>query len=264
MYKKLFICIILVAVMVCMTAYATTEGEKVKTIDEVIAETSNETSSTIAESNQFVDNLKEITDFSEPIDGVKPITKNIKSVVAVVVQVLAYVVTAFMALRVLLDLTYITIPFLRTMLSNGYVGNPKAGESRRDNSFLSGSFGDESEGFGGRYGSGSRFGMGGRYGDISGGMYNNTTANRGMKQSLLGRVQWVSYAALNAVANETTIDSDGKTRSPYWMYGKDMLIFLVVTPVLVILAVTGSLASLGFAVGDFLVSAIDKLGGMIK
>jgi cytochrome c oxidase assembly factor CtaG len=68
-------------------------------------------------------------------------------------------------------------------------------------------------------------------------------------QPARGRIQWVSNAALNAVATESTVGPDGKANGPFKTYIKDMVVVLVLTPVLLVLALTGVLADLGFVIG---------------
>lgn len=79
----------------------------------------------------------------------------------------------------------------------------------------------------------------------------------------MGRIQWVSTAALNAVASETTVGPNGKPINPLRPYAKDMVVILVLAPVFLVLAVTGALTDLGLLVGELLANAISNIGGMI-
>ena len=79
----------------------------------------------------------------------------------------------------------------------------------------------------------------------------------------MGRAQWVSNAALNAVASENVPGPDGKPQSAYRLYTKEMAVVLVITPVLLTLAITGTLTNLGFLIGDVLAQGISNLGSMI-
>ena len=65
-------------------------------------------------------------------------------------------------------------------------------------------------------------------------------------QPAMGRIQWVSNAALNAAAAESVVGPDGKAVSPFKAYMKDMTVVLVITPVLLVLAISGALTDLGF------------------
>jgi len=91
-------------------------------------------------------------------------------------------------------------------------------------------------------------GMAGMHGGMVGGaMQGNQMAMQ--NQPARGRIQWVSNAALNAVATESTVGPDGKANGPFKTYIKDMVVVLVLTPVLLVLAFTGVLADLGFVIG---------------
>ena len=79
-----------------------------------------------------------------------------------------------------------------------------------------------------------------------------------------GRIQLVSKAALDAAANEGTVDPNtSKTRGLISLYMKGMGLKLILIPVLLILVVTGSLTNLGFVVADVLVAVIRLLGEML-
>lgn len=80
---------------------------------------------------------------------------------------------------------------------------------------------------------------------------------------MIGRIQWVSNAALNAVAAESSVDPQtGKAVSPFKLYVKDMAVTLVAVPILLVLAITGALTNLGFLIGKAVAAAVGKLGGM--
>ena len=186
----------------------------------------------------------------------------IKKVAGIIVTWLSYFLVAFLVVRVVLDLTYIALPFTRSILANGYGGNAAAG---------GGGMGMQQPGMGGMGmgGMGMGAGMGGMgMGGMGMGM-NRMGMNRmgmggmgGMQggqmgaNPAMGRVQWVSSAALNAVASESMPGPDGKPQSALKYYAKDMTIVLVVTPILLTLAITGVLSSLGFLLGDLLGKAI--------
>ena len=76
-------------------------------------------------------------------------------------------------------------------------------------------------------------------------------------------MQWVSNAALNAVAGENIVGPDGKAVSPFKLYIKDMIVVLILVPILITLAVTGALTSLGFVIAQVVVDGIAKIGSMI-
>ena len=108
-------------------------------------------------------------------------------------------------------------------------------------------------------------GMGGMNSGLGAGMGSygmNRGMNQGMgqanQQSPAGQIQWVSNAAMNAVAMEQS-----SRISALRIYAKDMVIVLVVTPILLVLAISGSLMNLGFLLGDLLVNAVSNIGGML-
>jgi hypothetical protein len=78
-----------------------------------------------------------------------------------------------------------------------------------------------------------------------------------------GRTQWVSEAALNAVAAGKSVDQNNKAVSPLKAYTKDMIPTLVITPILLVLAITGVLTDLGFLLGDVIANAIGGISSML-
>ena len=89
----------------------------------------------------------------------------------------------------------------------------------------------------------------------------HTMANNA--NNVIGNIQFVSNAALNAAASESAIGPDGKSQSPIKVYFKDMAVTLVVTPILVLLAATGVLTQFGLLLGNYIGAAIEKIGSMI-
>lgn len=220
----------------------------------------------------FIAGINKAADLSGQVDGVEEATSGLRFVAAWVVQVLAYGLTVLLAVRVMLDLTYIGLPFTRSFLANGYAGNAQAGAGGMPNSMQGG----PGMGMGGMGGMGMGGGYGGRYGGMGGmgmggmgmgggmGMQGGMQpANMNQGNNIAGRIQWVSNAALNAVAGESTVDPSGKPVGPFKRYMKDMVVVLVMVPILITLAVTGTLTSLGFLIGDLLVDAISGIGDML-
>ena len=81
--------------------------------------------------------------------------------------------------------------------------------------------------------------------------------------NMAGRVQFVSNAALNAVAAQSQVDPQtGATVNPYKAYAKDMIVTLIVVPILLILALSGTLMDLGFLAGNAIAEGLQGLGGM--
>ena len=204
------------------------------------------------ENKRFIDGLQGSANVSAEVEGVSNITSGAKTVVAFIVQVLSYLITILLALRIVMDLAFIALPFTRTFLGNGYMGNAQAGAGGLPNSL-------------GMTGGGlgmNRAGMN-RMGGIGGMQSNMSLASPQQQPNASGRVQLVSNAALNAVAGENTVGVDGKAVSPFKLYIKDMTVVLVIVPILITLAVTGALTNLGFTLAQLIVEGISKIGGMI-
>jgi hypothetical protein len=233
---------------------------------------SSQSSSSYTSADEYIENTKNAADLTT-VDtaGADKVNDGIRTVAAFIVRILSYFLTAFLVVRVILDLVYIALPFTRSILSNGYAGNPAAGGS---------GMGMQQPGMGGMgMGAGmGGMGMGGMGGMGGYGMRGGYGMNRmgmggmggmGMQQGqmgaspAMGRVQWVSSAALNAVAAEQMPGPDGKPQSALKAYAKDMMVVLIITPVLLTLAITGVLTNLGFLIGDVIAKGITSIGGMI-
>ena len=207
-----------------------------------------DTPNTYEKNKDYIEGINRASDLiTADVEGVETITSGAKLVAAWIVQVLSYVIIAFLVVRTIIDICFIAIPFTRSFLGNGYSGQA------------------QSSGAGNMGGQGS-YGMRGGYGMFSG---NNNSVMEGQNammnrnSSMVGNIQFVSNAALNAVATESAIGPDGKTQSPYKLYAKDMVVTFITVPILVLLAATGVLNKLGLAIGGFLVDTISKLSSMI-
>ena len=221
----------------------------------------------------YLNELKDATDLSETSATATNVNNALKKLVTIVVQVLAYAVTALLTLRVVIDLMYVAIPFSRTFLGNGYMGNAQVGAGGMPNSQMqggmAGGMGGMQGGMGGmgmsRYGGMGGMGMNRGMGGMAGGMgaMNNQMAGASQQPNMTGRIQWVSNAALNAVAGENIPGPDGRAVSPFKLYVKDMTVVLVITPILLVLAMTGTLTNLGFLLGDAIAKGIAGVGSMI-
>ena len=232
-------------------------------------------------SRDFIASLTDAADMSGTVEGVAEVNAGIKTVASWVIQVMTYAIITLLTLRVVLDLAYIGLPFIRTFLANGYVGNAQAGAGGMPNSMAGGMNGGMMGGpmgggmMGGPMGGGMMGGPmgGGMYGRggygmnrMGGGMMGGMDGQANMHNqggSIMGRIQWVSNAALNAVAAESSVGPDGKANSPFKTYCQDMTVMLVLVPILLTLAVTGTLTNLGFLLGDVIVDAIASIGDVI-
>lgn len=208
----------------------------------------------------LISSVQDAIDLSEVSPGAQKINKGINKVASFIVQVIAYLITAGLVVRIVLDLCYIGLPFTRSFLANGYQGNSQAGAGGMPNQ---GMMGGMNGGMNGGMGMGG-YGMHGGYGmNRMGGMGMGGMQGQMGAQPAMGRIQWVSNAALNAAAAESVVGPDGKAVSPFKAYMKDMTVVLVITPVLLVLAISGALTDLGFLLGDLLANAIEGIGGML-
>ena len=234
--------------------------QQVETETDRTATTENkEPSNDVYDKNRsFIDGLNKAADVSAEVEGVSGVTSGAKTAVAFVVQILAYCITILLALRVVLDLVFIALPFTRTFLGNGYMGNSQAGAGGIPNSMGMGGMGMGGH-YGGRYGG---MGMGMNPG-MAGGMNAGMGMGAGQQPNVTGRIQWVSNAALNAVAGENVVGPNGKAVSSFELYVKDMVVVLVIVPILITLAVTGALTSLGFVIAQLIVDGLGKICNMV-
>ena len=233
--------------------------------------TSGKTNSGYVSGEDFISSLQGSTDLTqhqEVVENAKPVMNKVASII---VQLLSYLITIGLTVRVVLDLTYIVLPFTRSFLSNGYMGNAQAGAGGMPNQAMGGMGGmggmSGGMGMGGGYGMRGGMGMGmNRMGGMSGGMGGMQQGMQGgmnnQNMSRMGETQWVSNAALNAVAAESQPGPDGKAVSPFKLYIKDMTVIMVLTPILLALALTGTLTDLGFLLGDVICAGINSIGGM--
>ena len=208
------------------------------------------TNGNITNQNQ-VDNIKNATDLSSESPAATKINSGISKILSIIVQVIAYAVTALLVLRVLLDVAYIAVPFARTFLSNGYSGNAQA---------AGGGMSNQPAGMGMQGGLGmNSFNSGmNSFNSGIGGM-----AGQGGPSPATGHVQWVSNAALNAVAAEGVVGPNGKAVSAFKVYAKNMIAVLVLAPAFLVLAVTGCLTQFGIFAGELIAKGISSIGSML-
>lgn len=196
----------------------------------------------------------------------------IKKIATIVIQALLYLITFGLTLRIILDLTYIALPFTRGFLANGYTGNTQqanigvgAGGFQPGGGTMPGGLG---------YGGYGGFGGGGMFSRFGGGFrrpFGGDPYNTGMNQGIMGnnlqnaqgRIQLVSNAALNAVVIGGVSDMEGDRVNPIKTYAKDMFQVLIIVPLLLTLAVTGVLPQVGFVIGDYIVEGIKSFGGSL-
>ncbi len=215
---------------------------KANTLDDTIKQ-----SQTVVENMESVDNMTEnsvyveseviykgyediYTSTASPV--VEHVNSKIGAVVKLVIQILSYAIVSFMVLRIMLDLLYIAIPFSRSLLGGGVVENTPV----QTNTMGSFGIGQPTGGFEGMAGP---VGMG----------------NSG--QMSINRTKWVSENAIRAVG------ASYNGENPYKIYVKDMTILLIITPILMVLAISGVLTNLGFILGEVLIEGIESIKNMI-
>lgn len=247
------------------------------TNNETVADSNNSSTTSREQANKdFMDTLNNATNLTTENPTVDKVNTALSKVISIIVQILAYAITAGLTLRVIVDLAFIALPFTRTFLGNGYAGNAQVGNTGMQGGMpgMQGGMGMGQPGMmggmpGGMMGGG--YGMrGGGYG-MRGGMMGGGMAGGmgqpgmmgGPQASSTGRPQLVSTAALNAVAAEQVPTPDGRARNAIKIYASDMVVTLVSIPILLVLAMSGALTQLGLLLGDAIASGIAALGGMV-
>ena len=243
--KRLFALVIIGMLTFSTPVYASTQS-----LDEIVNQIENVESEQPDTGQMDIGNeitsmpvglnyIKEADDLGDLSTAASKINTQLHRAASLVVQVLAYFITAFLAVRVLVDLCYITLPFSRRLLYDN--GNNEMQSS------LSMNMGN-SIGGNGRMSMGSPMGM--------------QTINQNSGGSNR-KIAWVSNAAVRAVALEFEQRQDGMRVNAFRYYAKDMIIVLVVTPILLVLAITGTLTDLGFLLGEMINNVINNMGNMI-
>ena len=116
----------------------------------------------------LINDIKDNLDYSEVnSEVVTQFGKTLNYYVGIVVQCIAYVITAALTLSKLLDIIYVTIPITRTYLANGYMGNAAAAGTPGMGSMMGGGMGMPGAMGGGMMGGGM---MGGGMSSMGGGM----------------------------------------------------------------------------------------------
>jgi len=199
----------------------------------------------------MIDTITDNLNYTTPEDEtVKKFGQMVQKVTSWVVQGLTYVFTGLLVINKLVDLFYVAIPFTRTILANGYMGNANVAGTPQQTMGAYGGYnrGGLFGGFGGsRYGGMGGMGMGG---SMMNGAMDAQIASQ--NQPARSRLQIVSNAALNAVATESVLGPDGQGQSAFKTYTKDMLISLIIAPILVVLSATGAVAKIGFGIGKLI------------
>ena len=226
------------------TAVQTQPQTQVQTQPQTQASQSNNTSNSNSGSIQIdksrskmVNDLAGAADFSGDSQIAKDVQQSIRPYMMAIMQILSWIIVFALGLSVMFDLLYLVALPLRGVLSGGAGATSATSGTATSGSFGGGSFG------GGSFGGGS----------FGGGMSNPTPV-----QPAGGRgFCLVSQEAINAA---TAVDPQtGKTKSSISVYAKTAWLKLVLTPVVLILTVTGSLQQIGFTIASILVNLIKNV-----
>ena len=247
-------------VIIGMLAFSTPVYASTQTLDEIISEVDSTENQDIPQpdseqpktENEIIsipvglNYIKEANDLGELSSTASKINTQINRFASFVVQVLSYFITAFLSVRILVDLCYIVFPFTRTILNKNGNGEVQSGLSMGNTNTMNSMNPMNNTGNG-------RIGMG-----MGSPMQTQGVNQAGRGSS--GRSAWVSQAAINAANSEA--EGEG-TKGVLKMYAKDMIIVLVATPILLVLAVTGTLSNLGFLLGEMISKGIASIGNMV-
>lgn len=248
MNKKLKTLVTVVAITMCMSSVTFADP----TLDSIInnqtvteqGTTSEGTTSNSSDKSSFIEGLNQASDLTANVEKANKLTASAKEGAAFIVNILSYLIVLGVAIRVTLDLAYVTLPFTRGLLGKGASAPSNQPMGGMSSGFGGGGFGGG--GFGGNSG-----GFGGHSGGFGGGGFGGGMGQQSQQQS--PGVQWISNAAIAAVSSP----------NPFKTYSKDMMIVLIVTPILLVLAATGVLTSLGLQIGSLLVDFIQSVMGLM-
>lgn len=260
---------LLTAFMVCTVAFSCHTTAYASSLDDITnnASASDDSKSSGSSKSQsqddynksYIDSLQSATNLEAESANVSKVNSYIQKIASVLVQVISYFIIAFLVVRILLDICYIVLPFTRKFLANGYQGQPSQGQPGMGGMGMNGGMG--MGGFGGGMGMGGMGGYGSRYGGMGMSGMGGMGGMQGQGMAPAGRVQLVSEAALNAAA-PGNMGEDGRPVSALKVYAKDMMTTLILTPILLVLAISGVISKLGFLIGYVIAKAVSSLGNM--
>lgn len=203
--------------------------------------------------SSFARELAETANLSKATTQGTAFAKRVRFMCSIVFQYITALISGFFVVCVAIDVMFIVIPLTRKWLANGYVGNPVPDEQQQGQMGMPGQMGMQGQGqmgmpgqMGMQGGYGNRGLMGGRFGMGQQGMMGGA-GQMGMQtamqnQPATGRIQFVSNAALNAVAEESS-----SKKNPLMNYFDYVWKTAVLAMFILVLASTGVLASLGAA-----------------
>ena len=207
-------------------------------IDESLPDTNNQAGQIINNetSNQqgqsYINGLQQIDLTQTPDSQAAQIVNGVNSMIyktqSFIVQIIAYALTIMLTLRTLFDLTYIAIPFSRSLIDR-ISGQPGGNMGQNMGNMGGQSFGGQS----GQFNQPPASGASGATGSTSGAT----------------RVQLISDEARAAIQSPRVFRT----------YAKSMAVTLIATTVMLVLALTGALTDLGFIIGKALAAALGKV-----
>lgn len=184
----------------------------------------NETSNQQGQS--YINGLQQIDLTQTPDSQAAQIVNGVNSMIyktqSFIVQIIAYALTIMLTLRTLFDLTYIAIPFSRSLIDR-ISGQPGGNMGQNMGNMGGQSFGGQS------------------------GQFNQPPASPATTGAT--RVQLISDEARAAIQSPRVFRT----------YAKSMAVTLIATTVMLVLALTGALTDLGFIIGKALTAALGKV-----
>lgn len=201
-------------------------------IDESLPDISNRSGQIINNetSNQqgqsYINGLQQIDLTQTPDSQAAQIVNGVNSMIyktqSFIVQIIAYALTVMLTLRTLFDLTYIAIPFSRSLIDR-ISGQPGGNMGQNMGNMGGQSFGGQSV------------------------QFNQPPASPATSGAT--RVQLISDEARAAIQSPRV----------FRIYAKSMAVTLIATTVMLVLALTGALTDLGFIIGKALAAALGKI-----
>lgn len=209
----------------------------------------------------FVDSMGSAMEMTQETKISSDFSKTANYYGSIVFQWLAILVSVGALIMVGIDMVYIILPFTRGFLGAGAA--PQGGAAGGQAGLASGGMGGMSGGMGGMSGGMGMGGMSGGMGLMGGrgrmgmnGMGGQMGQQQGQAGMGMGGMQYVSNAAINAVAMEGQ-------NSALINYIKSMGITIILSSVILVLAGTGVLGKLGLAIGSKLAALITNLIGSL-
>jgi hypothetical protein len=201
-----------------------------------VSELNNDSNSTVREqADNYINALESATELGEQSAAATKINSLISKAASFIIQIISYFIVAFLVVRIVIDICYIVIPFVRPILAYDYTYDKEIGVSMNK-----------------QMSAVEQGGMG--LADLHGAGKSYPASYYKPKER---KKQWVSYGAINAV------EAASNGESAFRVYAKDMIIVLVLTPIMLTLAITGVLTDFGFLLGDVICNCIRGIANLV-